>query len=135
MEFERSRKVKTGLNIAPLIDMVFLLLIFFMLTSHFVSHPGIKITLPEAETAKPHEEDIVVFMGEDNLIYLDGREIAFEGLLAGLKGKFEAGGSRSVIIRADEKINLGLAVKVMDIARLAEAENLVISARMEDVER
>ncbi len=135
IEFRRNKKVKAGLNIAPLIDMVFLLLVFFMLSSHFISQPGIKITLPEAQTAKLHEEDIVVFIGEDSLIYLDGRELGFEELFAGLKDKFEAGGKRSVVIRADEKINLGLAVKIMDIARRAEAENLVISSRIENVER
>lgn len=134
MEFERRRKARTELSIAPLIDVVFLLLIFFMLSSHFVSHPGIKITLPEAGTAEQHGDDVIIFIGEDNLIYLDGREILLEELFDTLAEKFDKV-KGSVIIKADEKIDLGLAVRVMDISRQAAAEGVVISTRREDAER
>ena len=132
MEFEGRKKVHTHLNIAPLIDVVFLLLIFFMLSSHFVTQPGIKITLPTAVTAKLHsEEDIVIYITEDNHLYLNNEEVKVDTLLDKLRTRVRRAKKKSVIIKADEKIDLGLAVKVMDIAKQAEAEGLVISTKIE----
>lgn len=133
MEFEGRKKVATQLNITPLIDIVFLLLIFFMLSSHFVTQPGIKITLPSAVTAKLHpEEDIIIFITEDNDLYLNNEEVNVDTLLDKLRSKVRSAKKKSVIIKADEKIDLGLAVKVMDIAKQAEAEGLVISTKIEE---
>ena len=132
MEFKGRKKIHTHLNIAPLIDIVFLLLIFFMLSSHFVTQPGIKITLPKAVTAKLHpEEGIVIYISEDNAIYLNEEIVPLDTLLNELKIRIEQAGEKTVIIQADEKINLGLAVKVMDIAKQAEVEGLVISTKIE----
>jgi len=131
MEFEREKKIRMHLEIAPLVDIVLLLLVFFMLTSKFIMQPGIKITLPKAETARPQEEDIVVFITKDNRIYLNDREINIDELKEALKEKLEKSKKKNVILKADEKINLGLAVKVMDIAKQAKAENLVISTKIE----
>ena len=131
MEFEREREIRMHLEIAPLVDIVLLLLIFFMLTSNFIMQPGIKITLPRAKTARPQEEDIVVFITKDNRIYFNDREINIGELKDALEGKLEKSKKKNVILKADEKINLGLAVKVMDIAKEAKAENLVISTKIE----
>ena len=131
MEFERERKIRMHLEIAPLVDIVLLLLIFFMLTSNFIMQPGIKITLPRAKTARPQEEDIVVFITKDNRIYLNDREINIGELKDALEKKLEKSKKKNVILKADEKINLGLAVKVMDIAREVKAENVVISTKIE----
>ena len=131
MEFEGQKKFHTYLNIAPLIDVVFLLLIFFMLSSHFVTQPGIKITLPTAITAKLHpEKDIIISITNDNNLYLNEEEVALDNLLDKLRIKVGEAKKKTVIIKADEKINLGLAVKVMDIAKQAEAEGLVISTQV-----
>jgi len=137
MEFEGRRGVSTRLNIAPLIDVVFLLLIFFMLSSHFVTQPGIKITLPSAVTARLHpEEDIIISITEDSNLYLNERLVTLENLLEQLKIEIAKTEKKTVIIKADEKIDLGLAVKVMDLAREADAERLIISTKLEeDVKR
>lgn len=133
MEFEGRKRIRMHLDIAPLIDIVFLLLIFFMLTANFIMQPGIKITLPTAKTAQPQEEeDIVVFISQENDIYLNERKISIEELKDALEEKLEASQKKSVILKADEKINLGLAVKVMDIAKQAEAKGLVISTKVEE---
>ena len=128
MEFEGRKRIRTYLNIAPLIDIVFLLIIFLMLSSHFVAQPGIKITLPAAVTAKLHpEEEILIFITGDNSLYLNGKAIVLGDLLNKLKEKLETAEKKVVIIKADKKINLGLAVEVMDIAKQAGVEGLVIS--------
>ncbi len=131
MEFEGRKKIKDTLNITPLIDIVFLLLIFFMLSSHFVTQPGLKITLPTAVTAKLHsEEDIIVFITEDNKLILNGKEVVLDKLRAELEIKLDKAGKKTVVIKADAKVDLGLAVKVMDRAKQAKAEGLVISTKV-----
>ncbi|MBN2121250.1 MAG: biopolymer transporter ExbD [Candidatus Omnitrophica bacterium] len=133
MEFEGRKRVDTRLNIAPLIDVVFLLLIFFMLSAHFVTQPGIKLTLPTASTAKLHpEEDVIISITNENDLYLNEKKIDLDNLLDELRVKLNESQKKTVIIKADEKIDLGLAVKVMDIAKQAEAKGLVISTRAEE---
>ncbi len=133
MEFEGRKRITMHLDIAPLIDIVFLLLIFFMLTANFIMQPGIKLTLPTAVIAKHQEEEnISVFISRENEIYLNDQAIDINELRAVLEEKLQSNKKKTVILKADEKINLGLAVKVMDIAKQANAQGLVISTRMED---
>lgn len=128
MEFERSRKIKMHFDIAPLIDIVFLLLIFFMLTANFILQPGIKVTLPAAENSQPQEDQkISIFISESDEIYLDDLKVAIDDLEGILKDKLETVTDKTVVIRADEKIDLGLAVRIMDIAKGAGSSNVVIA--------
>lgn len=133
MEFEGRKKISTDLNIAPLIDVVFQLLLFFMLTVNFITQPGIKLTLPSAVSSRPQQDDdITVFITKDNDLYLNEVRVALEELLEKLKPKILSAKKKTVIIKADEEINLGLAVKVMDIAKQAQAEGVVISTKAEE---
>lgn len=136
MEFEGRKKISTDLNIAPLIDVVFQLLLFFMLTANFITQPGIKLVLPSAVSSKPHQDDnITIFITEDNDLYLNEVRVSLDELLEKLEPKIVSAKKKTVVIKADEKINLGLAVKVMDIAKQANAEGVVISTKSEDVKR
>ena len=135
MEFERTKQIRMHLDIAPLIDIVFLLLIFFMLTANFMMQPGIKITLPVAKTAKPQEEQkIIIFISESNEIFLNEQEINVNELKDTLQGKLEEVNKKTIILKADEKINLGLAVRVMDIAQEAGSEDVVIATDLKQEE-
>jgi len=132
MEFEGRKKVRTHLDIAPLIDVVFLLLIFFMLSSHFVSQSGIKITLPAAVTSKLRpEENVVIYISENNSLCLNKEEVILKNLVDRLRLKIKETGKKTVTIKADKKIDLDLAVKVMDRAKQAGAEGIVISTKIE----
>lgn len=137
MEFERRKKVTTQLNIAPLIDVIFLLLIFFMLSSRFVTARGIKITLPCAATAPMHpEKEITVFIAANGQLHLNKEPVTLDNLLPKLKTALLKTEKKTVVIKADEKINLGLTVQIMDIANQAEAQGLVISTKaVENVKR
>jgi biopolymer transport protein ExbD len=112
-------KLEHGLkqiDIAPLIDVVFQLLIFFMLTSSFVIQPGIKVNLPKAvtsETLKAENIDIVV--SNENVVYLDGKVVT----LAELKNIFKRASSKnnSVLIKSDRRASLGRIVEIWDMAR------------------
>lgn len=135
IEFEERKKIDTHLNIAPLIDVVFQLLIFFALSSQLVVHRGIKINLPTAMSAKTqNEQNIVIAISQENNLYLDKEQVSMDTLAEKLEIKLLILKKKAVVISADEKVDLGLAVKVMDIARQSGSEELSISAKAKDVQ-
>lgn len=135
-ELERRRKADTNLNIAPLIDIVFLLLIFFVLSSHFVSHKGFKVKLPKAVHAQTQKnEQVTVFIDKNGGIFLNDSEIKFDQLKSLIRSELTKANSKTVVIKADEDVSLGLAVKVMDIAKEANADGLVISTKTANDEK
>ncbi len=128
MEFEGRKKVGIEMNIAPLIDVVFLLILFFMLTANFVVSPGIKLDLPGAVSARPHaHEGVVISISRDGQIYLNERGISLGELPGKLGEGLKDAEKKTVTIQADEKINFGLAVDVLDIVKQASVEGVVIS--------
>ncbi|MFH1441677.1 MAG: biopolymer transporter ExbD [Candidatus Omnitrophota bacterium] len=132
MEIKR-KIVKTNLQIAPLIDIIFNLLLFFMLSYQLGAVSGIKVTLPSAKTAQAQKQkDIIISITENNKIFLSEKETSMEKLKDALEEELKHAARKTVIIRADDKINLGLAVKVMDIAKQAEAEGVVISTKTDE---
>lgn len=119
MRFKGRMELEHGLkqiDIAPLINIVFLLLIFFMLTSNIIMQPAIKINLPRTVTsdAVKHDSIEIILTGE-SLIYLDGKLVNRDGL----KALFNQAGKRkqSVLIKADERASLGKIVEIWDLAR------------------
>ena len=119
MRFKRHVKLERTLrtiDIAPLIDVVFLLLIFFMLTSSFIFQPGIKVNLPRAITSDMlSEENAVITITAESLIYYNRRLVTIKELTATLKAIASA--HRPVLIKADRKASLGRIVEVWDICR------------------
>jgi biopolymer transport protein ExbD len=117
MQFKRHLHLEKGqLNITPLIDVVFQLLIFFMLTSTFISQPGIKINLPKAVTSEViSEKIIVVTITKDNVIYLDSEPCTLEKL----KNRLESAAKEQwpLLIKADRSSALGKIVEVWDLCR------------------
>jgi biopolymer transport protein ExbD len=117
------------LDVTPLADIVFLLLIFFMLSSTLVIEPGIKLKLPGARTSEIQAGDkIVVSVTEKNEIIVDDREIKLDNLEAELKAMMMSRREKYVVIRADKKVSHGLVVSVLDKAKLAGAKNLALAA-------
>jgi len=119
MRFKRNIKLERTLrtiDIAPLIDVVFLLLIFFMLTSSFIFQPGIRVNLPRAITSDMlSEENAIITITAENLIYYNQRLVTLEELSSILK---KAASSRlPVLIKADKKTSLGRIVVVWDLCR------------------
>lgn len=135
LDFERRKRPSIGLNMTPLIDTVFLLLIFFVLSSHFISEKGFKIKLPKAVHAAPNKgENVTVFVRANEEIIVDSDKIPISGLRERLLKCLEKNESKTVVIKADEDVSLKLAVKIMDIAKSANAGGLVISTQAGDNE-
>ena len=117
LRFKRHLKLdEDRLDVTPLIDVVFLLLIFFMLTSTFVLQPGIKVKLPRAITSEAlKEKNLVIVITAGGKIYLDN-EIILPGELS-VKLEKAAQDDRAVLIKADQKISLGRVVEIWDLCR------------------
>ncbi len=133
MKFKRHNKLEYGLrqiDIAPLIDVVFLLLIFFMLSSSFTFESGINEKLPKAVTSDILKgENIVITMTSENIIYWNGSIITIKELgkkLGALENK-----DRPVLIRADRRASMGRIVDVWDLCRNLGIERINIATNQD----
>lgn len=115
-------------NLTPLIDIVFLLLVFFMLTAHFVKDQSLDIVLPEASSAENLEEQgsLEIVINNEGEILVDEEMIKPDELEASLQQALQGRSNKQVILRGDKNSKLDLTVQVMDAARKAGAESLDI---------
>ena len=116
-KLKRRTEIKKGqLDIAPLIDVVFLLLIFFMLTSNFVFQPGIKVSLPKAITSEViSSENIVVTVTGQDLLFLNEKPITINDLVVQLKEAAKE--EKTLLLKADTSASLGRVVEIWDLCR------------------
>jgi len=126
MEFKRKKYNHSYLNIAPLVDVVFLLLLFFMLSSHLVQEPAIKIRLPESKTAVSKPEYLpTVFITSTGEIYLENEKVTLKDLSKKIKTYLQSG-SKEVRIKADKNTSLSLLISVIDQIKVAGVKDFNI---------
>ena len=122
--YEESLPVSTSPDMTPLIDMVFLLLIFFLLSS-FLARPSIPVELPEAETAQLNEKpEVSITIRKDGILLLNGKIITEGKLKSSLKRIYAFQRSKEVIIQSDKEVQFGRIVEIMDISKKAGARNI-----------
>jgi biopolymer transport protein ExbD len=128
MEFEKRRRCTKAMNMAPLIDVVFLLLLFFMLTSQFIEEPAIKIALPKSKTSEvlPNEEPKTISVTEAGQIYFMGSMVELKDLKTAILQTQE---QDFIKIKADSGVRLGLMVNVIDEVKLAGIKQFSIAAQ------
>lgn len=127
MEFLRSRRPSLSLDMAPLIDIVFLLLIFFMLTSSFFS-PSIKLSLPQAVTQDPEsQEKLTVSIDREGKFYFENQIVSPERLRQVIESKIREGISPAVHVRGDQDMPYKYFVEAMDTARQAGAQRIHVA--------
>lgn len=131
MQFEGRRKASAAPNLTPLIDIVFLLLVFFMLTAHFVRDEGLPIELPQAISADALDLDqpVEVNLTDDGEIYLQGELVGIDNLGMQLAPLLTNSKDKRVVIKGDLSASLGSSVAIMDAARAAGAEGVDIITR------
>jgi biopolymer transport protein ExbD len=127
MEFERRRHSHQHIEIAPLVDVVFLLLLFFMLTSHLVQEPAVRIRLPESKTSEVKPETVrTLLISREKKIYYQERQVDLERLIPILKTLQEKDPNRPLRLKADREVDVGFLIKVIDEVRLAGISNFSI---------
>ncbi len=128
MDFEGRARVHSHLDIAPLIDIVFLLLVFFMLTSTFLVPEAIELELPESRSAQAVEDvTFTVALDQGGEVYLNGEAVGLDGLEAALKPLLEKDPGSPVILKSDARSAVQQLLEVMDAIRAAGGTNIALA--------
>ena len=125
MKLKRRLENSPGLILTPLIDMIFLVVIFFMINASLSINPAIKVTLPEAVSGKASlEKEIIVTITAAGGIYIDEQQVTLGEFSTVLKEKIAGREKRIVYFQGDELLPYKKLVEAMDLARLAGVEGV-----------
>jgi biopolymer transport protein ExbD len=128
----RSSGGNVEINMAPLIDMTFLLLIFFAVTTSFVKEAGIDVQRSTAATAEVKERgNIMIGVNQQGDIYMEGKKIDLRSIRPLVERALAEAPESGVVVVADRRSETGAIVKVMDQCRLAGAKNVSLAAKRE----
>jgi biopolymer transport protein ExbD len=125
LDLSSPHRKRFEIDMTPLIDVVFLLLIFFMLT-FAVQGQGLAISLPQGDESPQEKENLIVKIDRDNNLSLNDRRIQIDSLKTVLSKELLSRTDKLVVIDAAPKVNYGLFAQVLDISREAGAENFSI---------
>ncbi len=125
----RNRKAP-GLDISSLIDMVFILLIFFLVNTSFVKETGVSVSRPTAATATVEKKSsILIAVDKEDRIFMENREIDARAVRANVERALAENPEAAVIVVADKTSSTGVSITVMDGARLAGAGSVSLAAK------
>ena len=131
MRRARSRgEDESSLDITPMIDIVFIMLIFFIVTATFVKEAGIDVNRPDAATAvKQEKANILIAIDADNRVWIDRRQIDIRAVRPNIERLHAENPQGSVVIQADKASTTETLIKVMDASRSAGVYNVAIAAQ------
>lgn len=131
MRFKKWKEEEPTIGVAPFIDMVFLLLIFFMVTYQFDVASGVLIQLPKIAGKSSHgdKEKATLVIDKAGQVYLKGERLDMRALENKLRFMGREIGVFSVVIQADKSVSHGSVVEVMDVARAAGVNSIIIAAQ------
>ena len=133
MQFKTKEKRKVMINITSLIDVLFLLLIFFMVSSTFLEQPGIKLELPHAQSAVVVEQnDYILFVDKEGRMFLNRQEVSLGDLEEHLRQSLPNMKEGALILKADQDVSHGFVVRVMDIAKKSGVKKLIIGTKLDE---
>ncbi len=117
------------INITPMLDVVFIMLIFFIVTASFVKESGIDVNKPEGQTTQAKEKaNILIAIDADGAIWIDRRQVDPRAVRANIERLHAENPQGTVVIQADQDARTGVLVQVMDAARLAGVYDVAIAA-------
>ncbi|QKF80999.1 ExbD/TolR family protein [Halarcobacter ebronensis] len=125
---QKINKEETEINLTPMLDVVFIMLIFFIVTTSFVKEAGIDVNRPSASTTEQKTEaNILIAIKNSNEIWIDKRVVDLRAVRANIERLKATNTQNSIVIQADKEAKTGLLVKVMDQIRLAGITNISVS--------
>ncbi|MEA2039942.1 MAG: biopolymer transporter ExbD [Thermodesulfobacteriota bacterium] len=126
------RRYQVRVPLTSLIDIVFLLLIYFLLTTNFMVDEGIKIKLPQAKASSPQiQSEITVYVDQEGRAFLEKQEVTPGDLFERLREIIGEQKDRLVVVRADRDVILNKAVRIMDVVKAAGAGRLCLATEKE----
>lgn len=120
------------INLTPMLDVVFIMLIFFIVTTSFVKEAGVEVNQPSAETTQRQDKNnILIAITPTGEIWIDKQQVDVRAVRANVQRLRAQSPDSAVVIQADTEARTGILVKVMDQVRLAGVENVAIAAQPE----
>lgn len=136
MRLRRRLEESNGLPLTPLIDMVFLVVIFFMLNTSLSINPAIKVDLPAAYTSQAVlEEQIIVTMTAEGQIFLGRAPVELERYAGELKKEMVRLQAEEMILQADERLPYRQLIEVMDLSRLSGIQSIALVTSQKSLPR
>jgi biopolymer transport protein ExbD len=132
MRFKKKREEEITIGIAPLVDIVFLLLLFFAISYHFDIASGVQINLPKMSRTISDDNDekrVTLIIDRSANIYLEGKKIDLKTLSERIQGYVQEQGLVKLVLQADKDVSHGTVVEVMDVAKSAGVDSIIIAAR------
>lgn len=130
MQFREKSKKRVIINITSLVDVLFLLLIFFIVSSTFVEQPGMKLDLPKSSQSEAvRMEGYTLFIASDESMTLNEESVTLENLTEKLTPVAAEMDEEGLVLKADEGVRYGLVVEVMDIAKESGVNRLVVATK------
>ncbi len=126
MRFREKRVTKSIINLTPMVDMLFLILLFFLVTSSFIEQPNIKLELPStkyAATSKLEERTLTI--SREGKLFFQNEPVERKELVSVLKNAFSKQDDKTLVLRADKNVSYGVVVDVMDAAKGAGLRRIV----------
>jgi len=129
MQFSERTKTDASLDITPIVDTVFNLLIFFALSLNFIVTPGIKVNLPDAVTEEiiREREEVIIVIDKNDSIFINGNPVSIDQITSVLTKSAQKNKDTMVIIQADQEVSHGKVVRMMDTAKRAGLTRLAIA--------
>ncbi len=119
----------TDIDLTPLIDMVFILLIFFIVSTSFIRESGIVVERPAAETGETQNIQVVVGLDENNILWIEGKSIDIRTLTTRIKQMKAENENLAIIVAADVQANAGVLIKVIDMCRLGGVPDISVATK------
>jgi biopolymer transport protein ExbD len=137
VNFARSRRADVVVDVTPLIDIIFQLVLFFMVSTTFVTSPGIEVDLPRSssDTILRERDDINLWVTSEGAVYLDDAPVDWPMLQGALERAAATNPSTLIIIKADRDVDHGRVVAVMDLARSLGLNRLAIATEVNSGEQ
>ena len=128
--FGVGEEEENEINLTPMLDVVFIMLIFFIVTASFIKEAGIDVNRPDAPVTetKPEDANILVAISANDEIFIDRRLIDPRAVRANIERLHAENPEGSVVILADKASQTGLVIQVLDQARLAGIESVAVAA-------
>ena len=119
---------KIGINLTPLIDVLFILIIFFTVSSTFLEQPGIELQLPEAESSQSYTaQKVIVYVDNEENVFLNDDPVKIENVAKAVESLISAQTDKSVVLHADEDASHGVIINIMDLLRKQGIYKIIIS--------
>jgi biopolymer transport protein ExbD len=128
MKLSIKKPKQITMNLTPLIDVLFILIIFFTVSSTFLEQPGIELKLPEAESSEGHTaQKIIIYVDKNRNIFLNDQIVSINNLISEIQKLVNLQKDKSIVIKADAEVEHGVIIHVMDLLRQQGIYKIVVS--------